>query len=227
MDFFGGGLEFVEGDDAAEDGVEDDGWVLGGVDVCDAFARVEVEHGFGFGFVGADAAFDGFVAGVVEAVFLEGAFTDSAVEFLAVWAGEVEDVEDVDEGGHEAGLFDVSGDAVEDEEVDVWLEAVAFGAGVDVGFPELDGEFVGDEFAAHGEFDEFLSEGGTCVEGAEDLAADEVDEAWDAAEDGTLGAFAAAWGTEHEDGFEARVFVVAHGVTGGRGMGAVEAGRLS
>jgi hypothetical protein len=157
VDFAGGFCEFVEGDDAAEDGVEDDGGVLGGVDVGDPFTRVEVEHGFAFFLVGADAAFDGFVAGVIEAVFLEGALADAAVEFLTVRAGKVEDVEHVDEGFHEAGLFDVAGDAIEHEKVDIGLEEVHFGTGVDIGLPELDGEFVGDEFASAGVFDEFLA----------------------------------------------------------------------
>lgn len=217
MDFAGGLCEFVEGDDAAEDGVEDDGGVLGGVDVGDPFAGVEVEHGFAFFLVGADAAFDGFVAGVVEAVFLEGALADAAVEFLTVRAGEVEDVEDVDERFHEAGLFDVAGNAIEHEEIDIGLDEVHFGAGVDICLPELDGEFVGDEFAAAGVFDEFLAEWGTGIEGAEDFTADEMDEAGDAAEDGSLGAFAAAGGSEDQECPEAHVFAGGHEKAGSCG----------
>lgn len=203
-DFHGfDGLPFGEGDDFAEDVMEDAGGGLAGVDFGDEGGGVVLEDGFGLGLVGGEAFLDDGVAGVVEAVVFEGAFAEAAGEFGAVGAGEVEDLEDLDVLLHVAGLLDVAGDAIEDEEVDLGFELVGFDTVFDVGLPELDGEVIGYELAAAGVFDEFLAEGGAGVEGAEDIAAGEVVEAGDAAEDDALGAFAAAGGAEDEEGTEA------------------------
>ena len=88
-----------------------------------------------------------------------------------------------------------------DEEIDVGFKKVALGFAVDVGLPELHGEFVRDEFAEAAEVNELLAEGRAGVQSAKDFAAGAVDEARDATEDRALGAFPAAGGAKHEDGF--------------------------
>jgi len=120
----------------------------------------------------------------------------------------VEELVDVDVGGHVFGLLAIAGDAVEHEEIDLGFKDVGFDAVFDVGLPELDGEVIGHELAAAGVFDEFLAEGCAGVEGAKDIATGEVMEAGDMAEDLTLGAFAAAGGTEDEEGLKGSVFGV-------------------
>ena len=190
--------------------MENDSGVPGGVDVGDFFRSVEFEHGLALVFVGLNAAFDGFVFGIVPAVFLERAFAQAAVEFLTIGATEVEDVDDVDVLLHDLGLLDIARDAVEDEEVDVGLEEVALGFTVDVGFPELDGEFVGDEFAAAGVVHELLAKDCAGIEGTKDFAAGTMNEARDAPEDGALGAFAAAGCSKHKDGLVSGGCVGAH-----------------
>jgi hypothetical protein len=206
LDFHGlDGLPLGEGHDFGEDVEQDFGGGLGGVDLGDAVA-IKIEHGFGLGLVGGEAALDDGVAGVVEAVVFEGALAEAAGEFGAVWAGEVEELEDVDVVGHVFGLLAIAGDAVEHEEIDLGFEDVGFNAVFDVGLPELDGEVVWHELAAAGVFDELLAEGCAGVEGAKDIAAGEVMEAGDVAEDLTLGAFAAAGGAEDEEGLEGGVF---------------------
>jgi len=91
---------------------------------------------------------------------------------------------------------DVPGDAVEYEEVDVGLEEVGLDLGVDLCFPEPDGQFVGDEFSLAGVVDELLADLRAGVQGAEGVPAGEMEEAGDAAEGFPLGAFTAAGGTE-------------------------------
>ena len=83
----------------------------------------------------------------------------------------------------------------------------------DAGFPELDGEIVGDEFAAAGVLDEGLAEWGPRVEGAEDIPASAVKEAGDRTEDLALSSFPAAWGAEDQIG---TIFL--HGGRRGRGL---------
>lgn len=189
--------------------MEGDRGMLRGIDVGDFFRRIVLEHGLALVFVSPDAPFDGFVPGIVPAVVFECPFTEASFEFLAVRAGEMEDMEDINIALHDLGLLHVPGDPVEDEEVDIRLEEVAFGTAVDICLPELDGEFIGDEFAPAGVMDKLLAERGAGIEGPEDIAAGAVHEARNAAQDGTLSAFAAAWSPKHEEGFVAGGFRVA------------------
>jgi len=175
---------------------------LGGVDFKFAASTVEIEDGLGGFFVGGYALGEDFIGGVVEAVFLKGALAHAGVEFVAIWAGDVEDLKDVDVFFHEFCLTNVARDTVEDEEIDVGLEFVGVYFGIDLGFPKANGDFIGDELTGAGVFEKFLADFGAGVEGAECVSHREVVEAGNRAEGKALSTFAGARGAEENEGLE-------------------------
>ena len=182
--------------DIAKNVHEDANGSLGGIDIFDEIGSVEFEDGFGFFVVGFEAMADGFLVGVVEAVFFEGALFEAGDEGIAIGAGEVEDALDINEFAHNFRLIDASGDAIEDEGIDIGSEAMGADHIADASHPEFHGDFVGDEFPFTGVSEEGLADGGTGIEGAKDIAASAVEEAGDGAEDFALGSFTASWGAE-------------------------------
>ena len=182
--------------DIAKNVHEDANGSLGGIDIFDEIGPIEFEDGFGFFVVGFEAMADGFFVGVVEAVFFEGALFEAGDEGIAIGAGEVEDALDINEFAHNFRLIDASGDAIEDEGIDIGFEAMGADHIADASHPEFHGDFVGDEFPFTGVSEEGLADGGTGIEGAKDIAASAVEEAGDGAEDFALGSFTASWGAE-------------------------------
>ena len=163
---------------------------MGGVDVGDQGIRVEFKNRLGLRFVGGDPLLDDAVGSIVHAVVLERALAHPAGQFLAIRTGEVEDLVDLQEVGDHLGLRDIARNAVEYQKVDVRLVNVGVAPVVDLGFPQLDGQFIRHQIAAAGIMDEALADGGAGVERAEDIAAGAVEEARDGPEDFPLGALA-------------------------------------
>lgn len=97
-------------------------------------------------------------------------------------------------------LLDAARDAVEDENIDVGLEHVKIGAGVDLDFEIADREFVGDELAFAGVGNELLPDRGAGVHGAEGVPHREVVKTGDGPEDFALGSLAAAGCPEENKG---------------------------
>ena len=104
----------------------------------------------------------------------------------------MEDFFYIDHFIHDLGLADIARNAVEHEDVDIWLEFVRIDCGVDPGLPKLDRDIVRHEFAAAGIFKKGAADLGARVERAKDVATGAMKKARDGAERTTLGAFAAA-----------------------------------
>ena len=186
--------------DVPENFVEDFLGRLFGIDDVDEFAAVEFEDGGGLAFVGFKPLADDGELGVVEAIFAKGAALEALNHLVDVIAAEVEDGEDIEAVLENAGLVEVAGDAVEDEDVAIGMELAGAGGVIDGLAPEGDGGFIRDEQAAAGVFDELAAEGIFDAEVAEDIAAGAVEETGDGAQDPALGAFAGAGSAEQKNG---------------------------
>ena len=154
-----------------EDGAEDLSGRLGGVDLADQMGGVATEQVPGFLFIDLEAALTDLEVRVVEAVLLQGAALHTFDQHPIVRAGQVEEGEDFEGFLEDFGLAAVSGDAIEHEEVLEGVEDAGLGFGFDVLAPEADGEFVGDELALAGVFEESAAKIGIGSESAKDFAA--------------------------------------------------------
>lgn len=180
--------------------MEDFRRVLGGINVGDQIIGIIIKQRLGFVLIGLEPPGDHFVAGVVETVFLEGAFAKPAVKFLTVWAGKVEDLEDFDVVLEDFCLLNIARNAVEDEEIDVWFEKVAVFAALNVGFPQFHREVVRDEFATGGVGDKLLPQRRAGIERAENIPAGTMHEPGNAPQNRALRAFATTRRAEDQEG---------------------------
>ena len=119
------------------------------------------------------------------------------------------DLQHVDALAHELGLIDVAWNPVEDEHVFVRLVAAQDGLGVDVRSPHADGNVIGHELAPRGVLVENLAQFGVDVETSKDLAARQVIEPGDLAEDLALRALARSGRAEEQN----RLVAIVHGRT--------------
>src|ERR1041385_8222506 len=119
----------------------------------------------------------------------------------------MEDSFHIDHLLHYFGLGDVSRDAVEHENVDVWFEFVGFDRGIDCFLPELDRDLVRHELPFAGVIEECFADFAACVNGAKHVATSGMIKAGDRAERFALCALAAARCAEKNKG------VVFHGDT--------------
>lgn len=117
------------------------------VDFDDVFVRVELKDFLGFVFVNFKAAADHLGLCVVGAVFLHRALAHAVKECFLVFADEVNDFEDVAVAVEFFGLIHAAGQAVEDQEVGVWLEEAKDRVGVHVLVPDAHGDVVWNEIA--------------------------------------------------------------------------------
>ena len=131
---------------------------LGGIDIGHELLRIVIQDRFGLRLVGGDALVDHLVARVVDTVVLERALAHPAGEFVAVRAGKMEDLMDLEILGEHFRLADIARDAVEHEKIDVRLVDVGVAPVVDLGLPEVDRELVRHQFAAARILDELLAE---------------------------------------------------------------------
>lgn len=186
--------------DVGEDVADDEVGRLARLDVDDQLRAVEIEHRLRLVFVRDLALANRLIVGVVDAVFLERAALDAVVKLLLVGAGEVDHLLNVEAVGEHARLVAIARDAVEHEAVGLGLETSGGDELLDLLRPEVDRDVVGDERALAGVFEEGHADRTGEIEGTEHIAAREVLETGDAAEDFTLCAFARAGGTKEEDG---------------------------
>ena len=183
-----------------EDSVEHFAWESDRIDVCEQFAWVEFEHGFGFGLVDFESvSHDGFV-GVVRAALLVASFEDSLDQRFVVVPAEVEYELHVDLAVDHSALSGVPGYAVEQEDLAIRVEGSVLDPFGELFAPQRDGEVVGDEVAAGGAFGDDSSVGRTGIEAPEDLATGEVKEPGESSENGALGPFTTSGCAEEQDG---------------------------
>ena len=185
-------------DDVVEDGGQDAQRVLRRVDDVDDLGAVEIEDGPGFTLVGLQALADDFEVGVVEAVVAEGAALEAFGQLADVSAGEAEDGADIERVAQNLGLARVPRNAVEHERVALGMKAAELGLPVHVLLPEFDGGFVGHEVAAAGILEEFAGDRAVDAQIAEEVAARQVIEAGNGAENFSLRALAGTGRSEEQ-----------------------------
>ena len=157
---------------------------------------------------------DHFFVGIVETVVAQRAAFEAFDQLGAVGAGKMENFPHANRVLEHLGLVDIAGNPVEHEEIVIGMEGVGFDTLVDADFPQLDRDFIGDEFSPARIFEELLAERGPQVERPEDIAAGAMVITGNSAQHAALRSFAAAGCAENEIGL-----VFAHGLREFRKMG--------
>lgn len=178
-----------------------------GVDVGGELRAVKIEDGLGFFLVHFLAAFDHLDIDVVEPVFFERSALEAIIDLGLVRALKMENAAHVEAGTEDLGLVDITGNAIEDEEVDIGFESTGLDHGIDLIGPKPDGNIVRDELAFAGILQEGLAEIRTHVDGAKDIATSAMKKAGDGAENFALSAFAGTGGAKEKKGFIKHDFV--------------------
>ncbi len=182
---------------------------LAGVDLRPSFA-IEVEQVPRFLLVETDPVPDGILVGIVEPPALDGSLADSRDQFLAIGAGEMEELQDVDMFLEKPGLFHTPRHPIENQDVDVRLEHVQGGAGVDLLPKKPHGQFVGHEIASAAVFDELLPDLGSRIHGAKGVSHGEMIKPRDRSEYRALSPLTGAGSPQKNEGFVSPAVLV-HG----------------
>ena len=161
---------------------------------------VEIEHRPGFVFVGFETLLDDFQVGVIQPVLAERAALEPLGHLAQVGAVQVEDGFDIQGVVEHLRLVDTARDAVEHERVQFRLELAVVGAGFNVFAPQRDGRLVRHEMALAGILDERAPDGVVDAQVAERVAAREVKQVGNRAQDFPLRALAGAGRAEEQDG---------------------------
>src|SRR5580704_4607888 len=175
--------------DVAKDGRQHLGRRLGGINLVNQLAAIEIQDRVGFALIGFEAMLDDIQVGVVEAVFAQGAALEAVHEFFEIWAAKVKNAAHVQRVLEHLSLADVAGDAVQDESVRGGLETAGALDVYDELTPEINRGLVRDEFAAAGIFEEDVADIAIGGEVAENVAASAMEKVGNAAEDFALGPF--------------------------------------
>jgi hypothetical protein len=112
----------------------------------------------------------------------------------------MKDLSHIQEWLEKLRLTDIARNAIENEEVDVGFELMRINALFDAHAPELNGDFVRDQFAAAGILNEGLSERSPRIDRAKNIAARTMKKTRDRAKSAALSAFAAAGSAKDQVG---------------------------
>jgi hypothetical protein len=129
--------------DRVEDVAKDLIGPLIGINVGDQLIAVEFEDGLGLFFIDFLASLDHFNIDVIKSVFFQCATLEAIVDLGFIRALEMEDSADVELVAEDLGLIDIAGNSVENEEVDVGLEASGLNHAVNLVRPQTDCNIVG------------------------------------------------------------------------------------
>lgn len=161
--------------------------------------------------VGSNASMDDVVAGIIQPALFERPLADAYHEFASIWTGKMEKLKNVDMLLQQLSLFNIARDPIEHQDVNVRLEHVQHGPGVNLLLEIANRELIGDESSRSGIGNKLLPDGCPRIHGAKGVTHGEMIESRNGAEDCALCAFATAGSTEENEGFIAVKGSAAHG----------------
>lgn len=168
------------------------------IDMMDEVLAVEVEHGLGFPLISVEPLMDDLQAGIVQAVFLERTALNAGDQILQIAAFQIENADNIERVLEHFGLADTAGNAIENKRILLRAETTGPRIGFDRLSPQLDRDFVRNQFAAAGIFDEDLPDLTLDGEVSENIPARTVIKMRNVAKDLALSAFARAGRAEEE-----------------------------
>ena len=137
-------------------------------------------------------------SGVIQTIILQRAFLETGDEHGTIWAGQMKDAADINNVLHDLGLFDVPGNAVQHETINVRFKNMSLHAGLNPNSPELHRDLIRHQLTSAGIIQEGFADRGTGINRAKYIATSAMEKAGNVAENFTLSAFAAAGSSENE-----------------------------
>src|SRR5882762_138849 len=172
------------------------GRALVGINLVYQFLAVKIQNRPRFSFVGFKTIPDDVYIGIIETIFLERTALQPFHELVDLRAAQVKNAHNGQSVRHDLRLRGIPGNAIKDQGVFFRMEASGPGAVLDKFVPELDGGFVGHEFAAAGVIKENFADFAVVFQASENVSAGAMEKTWDSAKNLALGAFASSGGAK-------------------------------
>jgi len=173
---------------------------LVGIDIGNELRPVVLKDRLGFFVVNPKPASNDLLVDVIKPVLFEGAAFQAVVDLGLFGATKMKNTSHIELLTQDLGLIAVAGDAIQNEEIDIGLEATGLHHAVDLRRPKPDGNVVGNKLSFAGIVEESLAVIGPDIHRAKNIAASTMIKAGDCSENFALGSFAGTRGAKEKEG---------------------------